>query len=102
MYESKSDLPETLQKFLPENLQEIYLDAYQKSWEAYDESEGGDMGREGVAHRDAMTAIEQDYVHDQESGKWYPRDQQPKGDSEDEDEVNPFKNIKEETGEKNE
>lgn len=94
MYKNKSDLPETLREYLPEKLQEIYLDAYQKSWEGYDESEGGDLGQEGVAHRDAMLAIEQNYVHDQKAGKWVPRDQQPKKDGQDEAEMDPIEKVR--------
>lgn len=93
MYKSKNDLPDTLREYLPEKLQEVYLDAYQKSWEAYDESEGGDLGQAGVAHRDAMMAIEQDYVHDQKAGKWYPKDQQPKKEGEDV-EMDPIEKIR--------
>lgn len=94
MYKSKSDLPETLREFLPEKLQELYLDAYQKAWESYEESEGGDLDQEGVAHRDAMMAVEHDYVHDRESGKWYPKDQQPEGDDEEVDETDPIEKIR--------
>lgn len=85
MYKSKNDLPETLRKHLPENLQELYLEAFQKSWENYDEHEGGELDRESVAHRDGMTAVQQDYVHDDETGKWHRKGEETKeGEKDDE------------------
>ena len=77
MYKSKSDLPEALRLDLPEELQDIYLKAYQKSWEEYKEYRGGDAGRESVAHRDAMMAVKQDHVFDEETNKWYPKGEVP-------------------------
>ena len=77
MYQNKSDLPETLRDHLPDELQDIYLDAYQKSWQNYEEHEGGEMGREGVAHRDAMQAVEREYVFHRDSGKWYRKGEEP-------------------------
>jgi cation transport regulator len=77
MYESKSDLPETLREYLPEDLQEIYLEAYQKSWEQYEDYRGGDASQEAVAHRDAMMAVRHDHVYHEETGKWYRKGEQP-------------------------
>lgn len=82
MYKSKSDLPETLREYLPEDLQEIYLKAYQRSWEDYEEFRGGQAGREVVAHRDAMMAVEHDHVYHEETGKWYRKGQKPEGEKE--------------------
>jgi len=73
-----SDLPETL----PEDLQEIYLEAYQKSWEEYQELRGGDAGQEAVAHRDAMIAVKRDHVYHDESGKWYRKGEVPEEEKE--------------------
>jgi len=77
MYKSKSDLPETLRGYLPEDLQEIYLEAYQKSWEEYEEFRGGEADRDSVAHRDAMMAVKRDHVYHEETGKWYPKGEKP-------------------------
>jgi cation transport regulator len=82
MYKSKSDLPETLKKYLPEDLQEIYLEAYQKSWKGYEDFRGGEAGQEAVAHRDAMTAVELDHVYHEETGEWYRKGEEPEGEKE--------------------
>jgi cation transport regulator len=82
MYEKKSDLPETLRAYLPERLQEIYLEAYQEAWENYEESRGGEAGREAVAHRDAMMAVEQDHVYSEETGKWHLKGEEPEEEKE--------------------
>lgn len=82
MYKSIKDLPETLRHYLPEDLQKIYLEGFQKSWEKYEEDRGGEMGREGVAHRDGMIAVQQEYVHDDETGRWYRKGEEPKKDEE--------------------
>lgn len=93
MYKSKSDLPETLRKYLPEELQEIYLKAYQESWENYEEREGGELDREGVAHRDGMTAVQQDYVHNDETGEWHRKGEEPE-DVEEQTDKGPLEEIK--------
>jgi cation transport regulator len=77
MYKSKSDLPETLQDYLPEKLQEIYLEAYQKTWEEYEERMGGEANRSTVAHRNGMMAVQRDYEFDDESGQWHPKGEKP-------------------------
>jgi cation transport regulator len=77
MYKSKSDLPKTLREYLPEELQDIYLKAYQRAWEEYEDTQGGDIGREAVAHRDAMMAVEHDYVYHEDMGKWYAKGEEP-------------------------
>ena len=84
MYKKKSDLPESLRQHLPDELQEIYLEAYQKSWEEYEEEEGGELGREGVAHRDGMMAVQLDYVHDDDTGEWRRKEESPEQEGEEE------------------
>jgi cation transport regulator len=76
-YESINDLPETLQDILPEEAQQIYLEAYQKSYDRYKEERGGQATRESVAHRDGMAAVKREYVHDEETGNWYPKGEEP-------------------------
>lgn len=84
-YESKEDLPDTLQDVLPEEAQDIYINAYQKSWDSYEESVGGDMDRASVAHRDAMHAVKQEFEKDEETGKWYPMGELPEEEEEEEE-----------------
>lgn len=81
-YEKKSDLPETMQETMPERAQEIYIEAYNEAYEKYKERRGGEAGQEAVAHRDAMHAVKQEYVHDSETGNWYVKGQEPKEEEE--------------------
>jgi cation transport regulator len=77
-YEELGDLPETLRTTLPREAQEVYLEAYKKAWDEYTEEEGGQAGREAVANRNAMAAVEKGFVHDSESGKWRRRGEETK------------------------
>jgi cation transport regulator len=80
-YETISDLPEAITDALPEGAQEIYLEAYKRNWESYDEkAESGDMSRHAVAHRNAWSAIKEEYVHDEEKGMWYRKGEEPEED----------------------
>jgi cation transport regulator ChaB len=76
-YKKISDLPETLRATLPKEGQKIYLDAYKKAWDTYEEEQGGEAGRQPVAHRNAMTAVQRDFVHDSESGRWRRKGTEP-------------------------
>jgi cation transport regulator len=70
-YQNKSDLPHTLRDMLPEEAQDIYLEAFQEAWEEYEDWQGGDMDRHSTAHQRAMAAVKLDFVHDDETGKWH-------------------------------
>lgn len=76
-YETKENLPDTLRSVMPEEAQEIYLDAYKKAWDDYEEYEGGEMEREGVAHRKGMHAVGEEYVRDRKAGVWYKKGEKP-------------------------
>lgn len=86
MYESKKELPDTVRDVLPEEAQEIYLEAFNRSWEMYDEEETGQMSREAVANRDGWAAVKRDYTRDDETGKWYPAGEVPEESEEEEEE----------------
>ena len=60
-YETKKDLPRILRDVLPDHAQDLYLEAYQQAWDSYEDEEGGDLGRSGVAHQRGMSAVEIDY-----------------------------------------
>jgi cation transport regulator len=70
-YEKKSDLPDTIRDVLPHEAQELYLEAYQKSYDNYKAPEGGELSQESVAHRDGWTAVQQEYEQDKETGEWH-------------------------------
>lgn len=90
-YESIEDLPQTLRTTLPEEAQRIYLDAYQEHWDAYDEEEGGEMGRASVAHREGMNAVELEYT--KVDNVWYRRGEEPEESEEGEGILDQVKDI---------
>lgn len=76
-YETVEDIPETLGESLPEQAKQIYLEAYQENWDKLDEEDvektGGEMDRSSISHRNAMHAVYEVYVHDEDSGEWRKR-----------------------------
>lgn len=82
-YEKIEDISQTLQDVLPEEAKEIYLKAYQKSWDSYKEGMAGELGQAAVAHRDAMHAVKQEFVEDKEKGEWHPKGEAPEEEEED-------------------
>ncbi len=85
LYDTIADLPESLTSVLPEEAQEVYLEAYKTSWEAYEEHQGGELDREAVAHRDGWTAVRREYVKDESTGRWYPEGELPEEEEEEEE-----------------
>lgn len=74
-YEEIEDLPEHLRNAMPEEALQIYLDTYNNAWDDYEGEQGGELGQDAVSHRDAMTAVYQDFEEDQETGDWYPKEE---------------------------
>lgn len=83
-YETKDDLADVLKKVLPDEAQTIYLETYKKSWDEYEDWKGGEMGREGVAHRNAMQAVMQEYALDEDTGNWHKRGEEREKEEEEE------------------
>jgi cation transport regulator len=77
MYERIEELPDTVRDVLPEQAQEVYLEAFKASWESYDEEKSSEMSQEAVANRDAWSAVKREYTRDDETGKWYPAGEVP-------------------------
>jgi cation transport regulator len=69
-YENKSELPPTIRDILPEHAQDLYLQAYQKAWDEYEEGQGY-LSRDTMAHQQGYTAVRHEYVQDQGTGKWH-------------------------------
>jgi cation transport regulator ChaB len=76
-YEKTSDLPKTLRETMPEDVLEVYLQAYNESYEHYEKKSGGEAGQDAVAHRDAMHTVNQEFTHDSETGKWHRKGEEP-------------------------
>jgi cation transport regulator len=62
-YEKISDLPESVQKHLPEHAQEIYRASFNSAWEQYHHEEER-------AHRVAWAAVKDQYVKNEKTGRW--------------------------------
>jgi cation transport regulator ChaB len=83
MCNGKNHLPKTLRRHAPEELQEIYLEAYQNFWREYKKiRRGGEAGRDAVAHRDAMVAVRRDHLYHQQAGTWYRKGEEPQEEEE--------------------
>jgi len=70
-YDSVRDLPESVRENLPEQAQEIYLEAFNSAWEFYedpDKRDNPDDSREEVAHKVAWSAVKEKY--EKRDGNW--------------------------------
>ncbi len=93
-YKTTNDLPDTIRQALPEEAQKIYLEAYNQSWENYEEEiEPGEQDREAVAHRDGWAAVKHEFVQDEKKGKWYRKGEEPDETEEDEGLVDKVKDV---------
>lgn len=74
-YNKNSDLPEPVQKHLPDHAQDIYREAFNSAWEQYDEPHERREGRsqEETAHAVAWSAVEKVYEKD-ENGRWVKKE----------------------------
>jgi cation transport regulator ChaB len=76
-YESVEDIPDIIRDVLPDDAQELYLEAYQQSWNSYDERQTSELSRQSVAHRDGMAAVMQEYTYFSDTGDWYAKGEEP-------------------------
>jgi len=51
-HQTKADLPETIRQILPEEGQEVYLQAYAASWDTYSPSVQRTLDQGAIAHRE--------------------------------------------------
>jgi cation transport regulator len=70
-YENISDLPGTIRDILPEDAQKLYLDAYNRAWDQYDEKTAIGQSRETRAHQQGWLAIRHEFVRDEGTGIWH-------------------------------
>ena len=71
-YKNLKDLPESVQKNLPEHAQKIYLEAFNNAWEKYANPERPQRRsfKEETAHKVAWSAVKQTYEKNEKSGEW--------------------------------
>ena len=62
-YKTLSELPDSIRQHLPRHAQEIYLNAFNNTWEEYADPEirRGKESREVVAHKVAWAAVKHSY-----------------------------------------
>jgi cation transport regulator len=70
-YKSKKELPATISDLLPEDAQEIYVEAYNRMWDGAGDGSAGDLSRHGVAHRQGWAAVERKFAQDPKTGAWH-------------------------------
>ena len=85
MYESVDELPDTVRDVLPLEAQEVYLEAFNESWERYEEDHTSELTQEAYANRDAWTAVKREFTRDDETGEWYPEGEVPEHEEEEEE-----------------
>lgn len=61
-YDTRSELPESVQHVLPAHAQDIYKEAFNSAWDEYDHDEER-------AHRVAWGAVKRSY-HKSDGGDW--------------------------------
>jgi len=74
-YDTRKDLPESVQNVLPAHGQDIYKEAYNSAWDQYKDPEDrdGDDSREEVAHQVAWSAVKNVYEKNAD-GDWVKKD----------------------------
>jgi len=71
-YATLSELPKRVQDTLPDHAQEIYKEAFNSTWDQYEDPEAryDDIDREEVAHREAWSAVKKNYYKGGD-GRWH-------------------------------
>ena len=91
VYKDRTDLPLTIQETLPPSAQDVYIEAYNAALELV--SPEGSLAPESAAHQVAWDAVTREFVHDDKSGKWYRKGEEP-GPEEEQPATNLFQKIK--------
>ncbi|KAI7822713.1 chab family protein [Gamsiella multidivaricata] len=73
-YKDIGELPKAVQSHLPKHAQEIYLAAFNHSWDEYrhPEDRRDDASQEQTAHKVAWAAVKHKYEKDESTGNWVP------------------------------
>jgi cation transport regulator len=70
MYDTRQELPKSVQKVLPDHAQSIYKEAFNSAWHKYKTPAKRRSGnREEVAHKVAWSAVKEKY-HKTGGGRW--------------------------------
>ncbi len=93
VYNTKSELPETLRATLPDEAQTVYMEAYNRAMEGHLPTGGSDLSNESAAHAVAWNAVEREYERSDSDGKWYPIGEAPSEEETDSGIVDKIKNL---------
>jgi len=71
-FKNTSQLPASVKNVLPEDAQEIFVAAYNKSWQQYPMfgERQGRSPREDTAMKVAWSAVKKEYKQNEETGQW--------------------------------
>ncbi len=75
MSDSQLEIPKAVRETLPQEAQVIYAEAYARSWSEFSPQGVTGMSRQAVASRDAWTAVNREFVKDDETHLWHRRGQ---------------------------
>lgn len=76
-YASINELPATIRDVLPPAAQELYLEIYNEALSMELHTDAQTMSRESMAHQLAWDAVMREFVHDDKSGQWYRKGEEP-------------------------
>ena len=76
-YATINDLPATIRDVLPPAAQELYLEIYNEAMSMEFHTGTQSMSRESMAHQLAWDAVMREFVHDDRSGQWYRKGEEP-------------------------
>ncbi len=70
----KNDLPDRVKNVLPAHAQDIYKEAFNSAYDAYEDKKGrhADASREEVSHKIAWNAVKQKYYKGDDN-KWHQK-----------------------------
>lgn len=92
-YQSKSELPETLRRTLPDDAQTVYMNAYNAALRDDTPTPGGELSTESAAHAVAWQAVEREYERSGVDGKWYRKGEAPTEEEHEEGLIDRIKNL---------
>lgn len=73
MSEGQVEIPRAGLDTLPQDAQALYVEVYTRSWNEFKSQSDTGMSRQAVATRDAWTAVNREFVRDDETHLWHRR-----------------------------
>lgn len=92
-YQDRSELPDTLQRTLPEAAQDVYIDAYNQAMRGDTATPSGELSNESAAHAVAWQAVEQEFERSDADGNWYRKGEVPPEEEQENSLIDKIKNL---------